>query len=150
VILADPAQYEKFIAINALALVDTSIREGLTPEQAMTAIGAQVPADVQAAILTRVYEVLTGTDDVLLRNNTTGDTGFYAISNGVNTGWYDLGGSSTAYSVVATGDYLGNGNTDILFRNNTTGDTGFYAISGGVKTGWYDLGASSTAYHVVN
>ena len=41
-----------------------------------------------------------GTDDVLYRNNTSGDTGFYSISNGVNTSWRDLGASSTAYSVV--------------------------------------------------
>jgi hypothetical protein len=39
----------------------------------------------------------TGTSDVLFRNDATGDTGFYAIVNGVNTGWHDVGASSTAY-----------------------------------------------------
>jgi hypothetical protein len=78
-----------------------------------------------------------------------GDTGFYAISNGVNTGWHDVGASSTAYSVVATGDYFANGTSDILFRNNLTGDTGFYAIINGANAGWVDVGASSTAYHVI-
>ena len=31
----------------------------------------------------------------------SGDTGFYAMSNGVNTGWHDLSASSTAYHVVS-------------------------------------------------
>jgi hypothetical protein len=43
----------------------------------------------------------TGNADVMFRDNTTGDTGFYAISNGVNTGWHDIGASSTAYHVVS-------------------------------------------------
>ena len=43
----------------------------------------------------------TGTSDVLFRNIATGDTGFYAIINGINTGWHDIGGSATAYKVVA-------------------------------------------------
>ena len=73
-----------------------------------------------------------GTDDILYRNNATGDTGFYAIHNGANTGWVDIGASSTAYSVVGVGDLTGNGTDDVLFRNNATGDTGFYAIFNGV------------------
>jgi hypothetical protein len=44
----------------------------------------------------------TGTDDILFRNNATGDTGFYAMVNGVNTGWHDVGGSSTAYQVISS------------------------------------------------
>jgi len=58
--------------------------------------------------------------------------------------------SHVAYSVVATGDYLGDGTSDVLFRNNTTGDTGFYEIVNGVNAGWHDIGASSTAYHVAS
>jgi hypothetical protein len=42
-----------------------------------------------------------GTSDVLFRDNTSGDTGFFAISNGANTGWHDIGASSTAYHVVS-------------------------------------------------
>jgi hypothetical protein len=93
------------------------------------------------------YDV--GTDDILFRNNATGDTGFYQINNGALAGWQDVGASSTAYSVVGTGDFYGAGTDDILFRNNSTGDTGFYAMSGGAKTGWIDVGPSSTAYAVV-
>jgi hypothetical protein len=66
---------------------------------------------------------------------------------GRGEGWHDIGASSTAYSVVGTGDYLGNGTTDVLFRNNGSGDTGFYAIVNGANAGWHDVSASSTAYH---
>jgi len=91
----------------------------------------------------------SGTSDVLFRNDAVGDTGFYVISNGVNTGWRDIGASSTAYSIVGTGDFYNNGTEDILFRSASTGDTGFYQIVNGAVTNWRDVGVSSTAYSVV-
>ena len=89
------------------------------------------------------------TSDILFRDDSTGDTGFYQVNNGANVGWKDVGASSTAYSIVATGDFYGNGTTDILYRDDSTGDTGFYQISNGANVGWHDIGASSTAYSVV-
>jgi hypothetical protein len=89
------------------------------------------------------------TSDILFRNYTSGDTGFYQMSNGSNIGWQDVGGSSTAYAIVGSGDFAGTGTDDILFRNNTTGDTGFYQMSHGILSGWQDIGGSSTAYSVV-
>jgi hypothetical protein len=98
------------------------------------------------------------TSDILFRNSVTGDIGFYALSNGGTigdsaagtlVGWHDIGGSSTAYTVVGTGDFFGNGTSDILFRNNITGDVGFYAITNGANTGWHDIGGSSTAYSAI-
>jgi hypothetical protein len=90
-----------------------------------------------------------GTSDVLFRDDTSGDTGFYTISNGANSGWSDIGASSTAYNVVGVGDFTGNGTDDVLYRSASTGDTGFYLISNGANAGWHDIGASSTAYSVV-
>jgi hypothetical protein len=87
--------------------------------------------------------------DILFRNDATGDTGFYQISNGANAGWQDIGASSTAYKVVGIGDFNGDGTSDVLYRSAATGDTGFYAISNGTNAGWVDIGASSTAYSVV-
>ena len=40
-----------------------------------------------------------GTSDILYRNNTTGDSGFYQMSNG-SPSWHPIGSSSTAYTVV--------------------------------------------------
>jgi hypothetical protein len=56
-----------------------------------------------------------GTDDILFRNNSTGDTWIEAISNGAFASWQQVGGSNTGYAVVAVGDYFGNGTSDILF-----------------------------------
>jgi hypothetical protein len=91
----------------------------------------------------------SGISDILFRNDTTGDTGFYQMSNDANAGWRDVGASSTAYSAVGTGDFYGGGTDDILFRNNVTGDTGFYNMSNGANAGWVDVGPSSAAYTVV-
>jgi autotransporter-associated beta strand protein len=90
-----------------------------------------------------------GTSDILFRNDAVGDTGFYAMVNGVNTGWHDVGASSSAYKVVGAGDFSGEGNSDVAYRNSTTGDTGFYSIVNGANTGWTDIGLTSTAYSVV-
>ena len=103
------------------------------------ALRAATPNDFRAS----------NTSDVLFRNNSTGDTGFYAINNGHFAGWHHVGGSSPAYSAVGIGDFSGDGTSDILFRNNTTGDTGFYQISNGAFAGWHAIGGSSAAYSVV-
>ena len=39
-----------------------------------------------------------GTDDILFRNNSTGDTWFEAISN-APASWNHIGGSSTSFTV---------------------------------------------------
>jgi hypothetical protein len=72
-----------------------------------------------------------GNDEVLLRNNTTGDMGFLsANSNGSAAGWSPLGSFSTSYNVVGAGDFTGNLQDDILFRNNATGDMVFWQLDG--------------------
>jgi hypothetical protein len=45
----------------------------------------------------------TGTDDILFRNNTTGDTWFVAISSGAFAGLNQIGGSDTNYAVAGVG-----------------------------------------------
>jgi hypothetical protein len=89
-----------------------------------------------------------GTDDILFRNNSSGDTWIEAIRNGAAAGWDEVGGSDTTYAVAAVGDYFGNGTDDILFRNNATGDTWIEAISNGASAGWHPLGGSNTSYTV--
>jgi hypothetical protein len=89
-----------------------------------------------------------GTDDILFRNSSSGDTWIEQISSGPSAGWYPIGGSDTTYAVAAIGDYFGNGTDDILFRNNSTGDTWFEAISSGASAGWNQIGGSNTSYSV--
>ena len=62
-----------------------------------------------------------GTDDILFRNDATGDTWFEAMNAGAPAGWHQVGGSDTRFSVVGVGDYFGNGTSDILYRNNASG-----------------------------
>ena len=69
-------------------------------------------------------------------------------SNGSFAGWHQVGGSDTNYSVVAVGDYFGNGTSDILFRNNLTGDTWKAAMSNGTFGGWHQVGGSDPTYGV--
>jgi len=40
-----------------------------------------------------------GTQDILFRNNSTGDTWVEAISNGSSNGWHQIGGSDTSFTV---------------------------------------------------
>ena len=59
-IMSDPAELEKFIAINAQALLDTSMRQGLSPNQLMTGWNAQAPGYIKAEIASRAMDVWTG------------------------------------------------------------------------------------------
>ena len=115
-------------------------------------LGGVTDAQVATTVTSTVPDNFNGDtySDILYRNDATGDTGFYEIVNGANTGWSPFGASSTAYGIVGVGDFTGSGTDDILFRDNTTGgDTGFYEIVNGANTGWVDIGATSTAYSVV-
>ena len=89
--------------------------------------------------------------DVLMRDQASGDIGFYEMGDGGTwQGWHHITYSSTAYSVVGTGDFNGDGVSDILPRNSNNGDLGFYQLnSDGSLQGWHDIGASSTDYSVV-
>jgi autotransporter passenger strand-loop-strand repeat protein len=89
-----------------------------------------------------------GTDDILYRNDSTGDIWFEAISNGAFNGWHQVSSADTNYSVAGLGDFYGNGTDDILFRNNSTGDTWIEAISNGAFDGWHQIGGSDTHYSV--
>ena len=40
-----------------------------------------------------------GTQDILFRDNSTGDTWVEALSNGRSNGWHQIGGSDTGFTV---------------------------------------------------
>jgi ELWxxDGT repeat protein len=91
----------------------------------------------------------TGADDILFRNNSTGDTWLEVLSNGALASWNQIGGSDTRYNVIGVGDFFGNGTNDILFRNSSTGDTWFEAISNGAFAGWNQIGGTNSSYSIV-
>jgi hypothetical protein len=90
-----------------------------------------------------------GSDDILFRNASTGDTWLEVMSDGNFVGWRQVGGSVTHYAVVGVGDFYGNGDDDILFRNNSTGDTWLEVLSNGSSAGWQQIGGSDTQFSVV-
>lgn len=57
-ILASPADYEKFLAVNAKALLETGVRgfPWRTLEQIITSFDAQAPSTIKNAIVARAYE----------------------------------------------------------------------------------------------
>jgi hypothetical protein len=57
------------------------------------------------------------------------------MSNAAFSGWSEIGGSDTHYSVAGVADFYGNGTDDILFRDNSTGDTWIEGISNGAFAG---------------
>jgi FG-GAP-like repeat len=89
----------------------------------------------------------SGTSDILFRN-AAGDTWLEGMSNGVSTGWHQVGGSDRNYAVVGEGHFYGSGASDVLYRNNATGDTWFAAMSNGAFAGWHQIGGSDTRYSV--
>lgn len=88
--------------------------------------------------------------DVLFRNSSNGDIGFYQLNSAGNfQDWRDIGLSSLAYDVVGTGDFNSSGQSEILFRNDTTGAVGFYQTDHqGNLLGWHYIASSSPAYTV--
>jgi autotransporter passenger strand-loop-strand repeat protein len=89
------------------------------------------------------------TSDILFRDDSSGDTWFEAMSNGVFADWTQIGGSNTSYAAVGVGDFFGTGTSDALFRNNSTGDIWVETISSGAFAGWSQIGGSDTHYSVV-
>ncbi|SDN39118.1 hypothetical protein [Ensifer sp. YR511] len=58
-IMADPAEYEKFLAVAALATVDVMQKFGMSLQQAEVALRAQLPNKALSDVLGRVDEALT-------------------------------------------------------------------------------------------
>ena len=87
-----------------------------------------------------------GNSDILWRNASSGDTGYWAVTSNAAV-WHDLGAASTAYSVVGVGDLNGDGASDIVWRNAANGDTGSWILNGSGYS-WNDYGLSGTSYNV--
>ena len=92
-----------------------------------------------------------GQDNILFRNPSTGDMGYFSLSSSGPNTWQDLGSPSLLYSVVGIGDFNGDGTSDILMQNTSTGQMGYIAMpsGGGGQGTWVGVGSPSTAYSVV-
>jgi ELWxxDGT repeat protein len=93
-----------------------------------------------------------GIDDILFRNNTTGDLGYVQLKgDGTFQGWHSMSayGVDPAYTVAGIGDFNGEGTGDILFRNNATGKTMFEEMRNGVSLGFHLIGFSDPNFSVL-
>ncbi|PWT89441.1 MAG: hypothetical protein C5B56_07100 [Proteobacteria bacterium] len=86
-------------------------------------------------------------DDILFRNNATGDLGYVHLNaDGTFEGWHHIGGSDPSYAVVGVGDFMGTGTDDILFRQNGGfGDLGFDEMDNGAMAGWHHVAYTRSA-----
>ena len=90
---------------------------------------------------------ISGYSDILLRNESNTDLGYFSVSNG-QAAWHDLGASSSAFKVAGVGDFNGDGVSDILLFNAASTDIGYFQINNGVAS-WHDLGLTSAAFKIV-
>jgi Ca2+-binding RTX toxin-like protein len=89
-----------------------------------------------------------GLSDILVRDSTTGDFGYMALSPLGGSGWQAVGASNPSYGVFAVADFNGDGASDMLLRNDTTGDVGFMDMTPGGGPVWHDIGGSAVSYTV--
>jgi YD repeat-containing protein len=83
-----------------------------------------------------------GYTDVVMRNNTTGQWGYFAGGASGYT-WVSMGVFNTAYTIVGVGDINGDGIADVVWQNKSTGDWGYTAMSASGTGTWHDVGVLS-------
>lgn len=74
----------------------------------------------------------SGPDDILIRNTTTGQTGYWTIGNGAPVGFTTLGTVGANQQLAGVGNFTIDATADVLWRDQNTGEVGFWDIQQGV------------------
>jgi RTX calcium-binding nonapeptide repeat (4 copies)/FG-GAP-like repeat/FG-GAP repeat len=86
-----------------------------------------------------------GTSDLVLKNAVTGQFYVWTVTNGVQTGGFNLGTIGTNWNVASTGDFNADGNHDLLWRDSSNGHLYAWTFNAsGVQTGSASLGIIGT------
>jgi hypothetical protein len=86
-----------------------------------------------------------GTSDLVLKNAVTGQFYLWTVTNGVQTGGFNLGTIGTNWNIASTGDFNGDGNHDLLWRDSSNGHVYVWTLNAaGQQTGGTSLGVLGT------
>ena len=84
------------------------------------------------------------TSDVLWRNTSTGQVGYWQMASNGSYSWVSEGTvSDPAWKVLGIGDFNGDGDSDVLWRNDTTGQVGYWQMASNGSHSWVPEGTFS-------
>jgi Bacterial Ig domain/RTX calcium-binding nonapeptide repeat (4 copies)/FG-GAP-like repeat len=82
-----------------------------------------------------------GTSDLVLKNAVSGQFYVWTLTNGVQTGGFNLGTIGTNWNIASTGDFNADGNHDLLWRDSNNGHIYVWTLdNAGHQTGGASLG----------
>jgi Bacterial Ig domain/FG-GAP-like repeat/RTX calcium-binding nonapeptide repeat (4 copies) len=86
-----------------------------------------------------------GASDLVLKNAVTGQFYVWTVTNGVQTGGFNLGTIGTNWNIASTGDFNADGNHDLLWRDASNGHLYVWTFNAsGAQTGSASLGIIGT------
>ena len=86
-----------------------------------------------------------GTSDLVLKNAVTGQFYVWTVTNGVNSGGFNLGTIGINWNIASTGDFNADGNHDLLWRDSNNGHLYVWTFNAsGTQTGSASLGVLGT------
>jgi Bacterial Ig domain/FG-GAP-like repeat/FG-GAP repeat len=86
-----------------------------------------------------------GTSDLVLKNAVTGQFYVWTVTNGLQTGGFNLGTIGTNWNIASTGDFNTDGNHDLLWRDSSNGHLYVWTFNAsGMQVGSASLGIIGT------
>lgn len=88
-------------------------------------------------------------DDILWREPSTGRNVLWLMNGTTRTAYVNLATlSGTAWNIVATGDFNGDGDADIVWRNTSTGANMVWLMAGTTRTATVNLASVATTWQL--
>ena len=110
----------------------------------VTNTGAGTPAYVDRG----AYERQAVLDDILWRNDTTGQIAMWLMNGMSISGGGSSGFGPTEWNIESASDFDGDGKADILWRNDTTGQVAIWLMNGMAISAGAGVGFVPTAWKI--